>query len=236
MKNSATSYYKAATDAVDIGLRKYMLDVFSYMSAGLALTALVSYLLSTSSALMGVLFSSPIMPFVIMLVPLGVSIYLTTRIASLSFDTAKMLFFIYAATIGISLAPIFLVYSAASISQAFFISSSMFLSMVIYGYTTEKDMTNFGAYLVMGVIGLIIASVVNIFTKSSACEFVISIFGVVIFTGLTAYDAQQIKSYYYAADSVEVSKKKSIFGALQLYLDFINLFLYVLRLIGSRRD
>lgn len=236
MKDNATPFYKDAAAAVDAGLRKYMLNVFSYMSAGLAISAVLAYLVSVSPTMMSIFFSSPVTAIAIMLVPLGISIYLSARIANISVGTAGTLFVVFAACLGISLAPIFLVYSGESIAYSFFITSAMFLSMVIYGYVTGKDLTGFGSFLFMGLIGLIIASVVNLFVHSSALMFVISIIGVVIFTGLTAYDTQVIKSIYFSDDSEEVSQKKAIIGALQLYLDFVNLFLYILRLVGSRRN
>jgi len=236
MKDNATPFYKEAAAAVDAGLRKYMLNVFSYMSAGLAISAVVAYLVSVSPALMSIFFSSPVVAILVMLVPLGISIYFSARIAHISASTAGTLFVVFAACLGLTLAPIFLVYSGESIALTFFITSAMFLSMVIYGYVTGKDLTGFGAFLFMGLIGLIIASIVNLFVQSSAFMFVISIIGVVIFTGLTAYDTQLIKSIYFSDDTEEVTQKKAIFGALQLYLDFVNLFLYILRLVGSRRN
>ncbi len=236
MKNNATPFYKDAAAAVDAGLRKYMLNVFSYMSAGLAVSAIVAYFASTSPAIMAMFFSSPMSAILIMLVPFGISIYLSARIASISANTAGTLFVVFAACLGLSLAPIFLMYSGESIAYAFFITSAMFLSMVIYGYVTEKDLTGFGTFLFMGLIGLIIASVVNLFINSSAFMFVISAIGVVIFTGLTAYDTQVIKSIYFNDDSEEISNKKAIFGALKLYLDFVNLFLYILRFVGAKRN
>lgn len=236
MRNNVTSFYKDASAAIDAGLRKYMLNVFSYMSFGLGLSAVVAYLASTSSTLIGVLFSSPMMAFVIALVPLGISLYLSARIAHISSGTAGMLFMVYAATLGLSLAPIFIIYSGECIAQAFLVTSAMFLSMVIYGYVTGKDLTKVGSFLFMGLIGLIIASIVNVFLKSSTMMFVISVVGVVIFTGMTAYDTQAIKSIYFEDDSPEVSQKKAIIGALRLYLDFVNLFLYILRLMNVKRD
>jgi FtsH-binding integral membrane protein len=179
---------------------------------------------------------SPLFFMLIALAPLGISIYLVARLAKISAEQAKALFLVYAGCLGVSLASIFVIYSGGSIASAFFVTSSMFLSMVIYGYVTEKDLTSWGSFLTMGVIGLIIASIANIFMRSSAFEFMISAVGVLIFTGLTAYDAQFIKSYYFESDTAEISEKKAIFGALRLYLDFINLFLYILRFLGSRKD
>ncbi|MDR0968078.1 MAG: Bax inhibitor-1/YccA family protein [Holosporaceae bacterium] len=236
MKDKVTSFYKDAAGAVDAGLRKYMLNVFSYMSAGLALTAVVAYCASCSPTLMGFLYGAPLVSILMAFAPLAIAIYLTAKLGSISAERAKTLFLVYAASLGLSMSWIFAVYSGSSIVGTFFITSSMFLSMVVYGYVTDKDLTNWGAYLTMALIGLIIASVVNMFTRSSGFELLISAIGVVVFTGLTAYDAQVIKSYYFDSDSVEISEKKAIFGALRLYLDFVNLFFYILRFMGSRRD
>ncbi|MDR2157977.1 MAG: Bax inhibitor-1/YccA family protein [Holosporaceae bacterium] len=236
MADKVAPFYKDAVNAVDVGLRRYMLNVFSYMSGGLALTAVIAYLASRSQGLVSLLFSNPLVFFIIALAPLGISIYLSMKIATISMEKAKILFFSYAACLGISLASIFIIYSGDSVAVAFFTTSSMFLSMVIYGYVTEKDLTGLGSFLIMGVIGLIIASIVNMFVGSSAFMFVVSALGIVIFVGLTAYDTQLIKSYYFDSDTVEISEKKAIFGALRLYLDFINCFLYVLRFLGSRKN
>ncbi|MDR2724147.1 MAG: Bax inhibitor-1/YccA family protein [Holosporaceae bacterium] len=236
MEKKVASFYKEATRVVDKGLRQYMLSVFSYMSGGLALTAAVAYLVSCSPSLMAILFNNLFVFMLVALAPMGLSFYLAARLARISVEKAKALFFIYASSLGISLASIFVVYSGTSIANTFFVTSSMFLSMVIYGYVTEKDLTAFGSFLLMGLLGIIISSIINLYTKSSAFMFVISVLAVVIFTGLTAYDAQRIKNYYLEADSVEVNEKKSILGALHLYLDFINLFLSLLRIIGTRRD
>jgi FtsH-binding integral membrane protein len=236
MKNKSTSFYKEAVNAVDVGLRKYMLSVFSYMSIGLAFTAIVAYFVSNSMTLMSVFFASPLVALVVALVPFGISMYLTVRISSVSAEKAKTLFFAFAACLGLSLSSVFVVYSASSVAYAFFVTSSMFLSMVIYGYTTGKDLTNFGSFLIMGLVGIIIASLINLFVMNSMADLAISAIAVIIFTGLTAYDTQVIKSYYFDSDGAEVSEKKAIFGALRLYLDFINLFLYVLKFVGVKRD
>ncbi|MDR2781631.1 MAG: Bax inhibitor-1/YccA family protein [Holosporaceae bacterium] len=236
MKEKVTPFYKDAVNAVDAGLRKYMLNVFSYMSSGLALTAVVAYLVSCSDAMMAFLFYNKAVSIIVALIPLGISLYLVNKLSSISAENAKALFLAYAGCLGLSLASIFVVYSAVSIASTFFVTSSMFLSMVIYGYVTEKDLTSLGSFLIMGVIGLMISSIVNIFMQSSTLSFIISAIGVVIFTGLTAYDTQTIKSYYFESDTVEISEKKAIFGAFRLYLDFINLFMSILRFMGTRRD
>lgn len=235
MVRETTSSYSKVSQLIDAGLRVYMRRVFSYMSSGLGMTAIVAYFTSQSEGFMRLLFSSPIIYWTVLLAPLAVSLYLIGKISNIQASTARTLFFVYSALIGLSLSSIFLVYSPQSIAITFFVTASMFLSMVIYGYTTEKDLTSFGSFLFMGLIGLIIASVVNIFMQSGVTSLVISAIGVIIFTGLTAYDAQTIKSYYLESDSTEMSEKKAVFGALNLYLDFINLFLYLLRFLGNSR-
>ncbi len=236
MQKNSTQSYQKATNIIDAGLRQYMLNVFSYMSGGLAVTALVAYITSTSAAFMSLLLSSTLLFWIVALAPLGISIYLVSRISNMSPDKAKALFFGYAAVLGLSLSSIFFVYSTFSIAYTFFVTSSMFLSMVIYGYVTKKDLTSFGSFLMMGLIGLIIASIANIFMRSPATSLVISAIGVIIFTGLTAYDTQIIKSYYIESDSSPTSEKKAIIGAMRLYLDFVNLFLYLLRFLGNRSN
>jgi hypothetical protein len=236
MKNQVSSFYKDAAAAVDAGLRKYMLKVFSHMSLGLAVTALAAYFISTSPTFMQAIFSSPGLMWGLLFAELGVVIYLSARIDKMSVQTSQMCFYSYALLSGISLAPVFLIYTGESIATTFFVTSATFLSMVIYGYTTDKDLTSMGSFLMMGVFGLIIASLVNIFLKSSALLFATSIIGIVIFTGLTAWDTQIIKSLYFEGESQEASEKKSIMGALRLYLDFINMFLYLLRFFGNRRN
>lgn len=235
MKNNVSPYYKEAVSAVNAGLRSYMLDVFSNMGIGLVITAIVAYFTCTSQTLMYALYATGL-KWLVLFLPLGIVLFLSARISKMSASQATAWFYFYALTIGFSLAPMCLIYTGESIASAFFISAAMFLSMVIYGYSTDKDLTGFGAFLVMALLGIIVASIVNLFIHSSATGFVISICGVLIFTGLTAFDAQRIKSYYFEEDGKDRSKKKAVFGALQLYLDFINLFLYVLRLFGGRRD
>jgi FtsH-binding integral membrane protein len=234
MKEKVSSFYRDAATTVDVGLRKYMLSVFAYMSAGLALTALVAYFTSLSEGFM-VILSNPFILWIIALAPLGISIYLTAKLSSISVEKARALFLIYAASLGISLSLIFNIYSGVSIVSTFFVTSSMFLSMVIYGYVTERDLTGMGSFLIMCLIGLIISSIVNMFIYNSTFSLIVSMIGVIVFTGLTAYDTQIIKSYYFDSDTEEISEKKAIFGALRLYLDFINLFLYILRFAGTRK-
>ncbi len=218
---------------IDLGLRSYMLRVYNYMSVGLALTGAVAFAASTNDALMQAIFGSPL-SFVVMLAPIGMVLFLSARMNSMKASTAQTMFWVYAAMMGLSLSYIFLVYTGASITRVFFITAGTFASMSLYGYTTKRDLSGFRSFLMMGLFGIIIASVVNMFMQSSAMHFVISVVGVLVFVGLTAYDTQQIKAIYRQADSGEVQEKKAIMGALRLYLDFVNLFIMLLSLFGNR--
>jgi len=232
---------------IDEGLRAYMLKVYNYMTTGLLLTGLVAYFFGKASivtdelgqivgitSIGAMLFGSPL-KWIVMLAPLGFVFYLSARINKMSFSSAQITFWIFSAIMGLSLASIFIVYTQASIARVFFISSGTFAAMSLYGYTTKKDLTKLGGFLFMGLIGIIIASLVNLFFQSSALHFAISVIGVLVFVGLTAYDTQSIKNMYYAGDSESVGGKKALMGALRLYLDFINLFIMLLRLFGQRR-
>ncbi|WP_428644588.1 Bax inhibitor-1/YccA family protein [Roseibium sp.] len=241
-----------AEAGIDQGLRAYMLGVYNYMAIGLALTgflalatAMVTTTTDPSAAVaslgngkmltqLGVtLYGSPL-KWIVMLAPLGMVMWLSFRIQSMSASSARGLFMVYAAVMGISLSSIFLVYTGASIARVFFVTAASFGALSLYGYTTRKDLSGWGSFLFMGLIGIVIASIVNIFMASSALQFAISVIGVLVFAGLTAYDTQQIKEMYYEGDSGEVATKKSVMGALRLYLDFINLFLMLLQLFGNR--
>ncbi|MDP1975370.1 MAG: Bax inhibitor-1/YccA family protein, partial [Alphaproteobacteria bacterium] len=199
------------------------------------LTGLIAYFVGTNPAMMTTLIKNPVLFWVIALAPIALVFFLSFRIAQLSRATAQLPFWIFAALMGLSLASIFVVYTQESIARVFFITAGTFAAMSIYGYTTKRDLTNMGSFLMMGLIGIIIASVVNIFLKSSGLGFAISILGVLIFVGLTAYDTQKIKEMYMESDDSTISGKKAIMGALALYLDFINLFLMLLRLFGDRK-
>lgn len=238
MSKENTSFYQASAnvEAIDAGLRQYMQNVFLYMVAGLGLTGLVAYLTGSSYAVMSTLFSTPGLMFGLVLVELGLVFYLSARITTMSSQQAKALFYIYSAVNGLTLAPIFIVYTGASVATTFFVTSTMFLSMAIYGYVTDKDLTTMGGFFIMAVFGIVLASLINIFLHSSTMSFVISAVGVIVFTGLTAYDMQKIKSMYFEGDAEAISGKKAILGALCLYLDFINLFISLLKFLGVRRD
>jgi FtsH-binding integral membrane protein len=206
------------------------------MSIGLFLTALVGGLAASSSALCSVIFSSRLTYFVVAFAPMGIAIYLGAKINDISAEKARTLFFVYSGLLGLSLSSLVLIYTAASLCYTFFVASSMFLSMALYGYTTQKDLTGWGSFLFMGLVGIVIAGLVNIFLQHQVFDLVISAIGVIVFTGLTAYDMQNIKGIYMDSDSTEVGSKKAVIGALHLYLDFINLFLHLLRFLGSRRN
>ncbi len=225
---------RSRTESLDQGLRSYMLGIYNYMALGLGLTGLVATLVASSPALLQAIYGTPLQ-YVVMLAPVGLVFFLSFRLHTLQASTAQMLFWAYAGLMGLSLSWIFLLYTGASVAKVFFVTAGTFGAMSLYGYTTQRDLTGMGSFLLMGLIGLILASLVNIFLKSSAFEFVISVIGVLIFTGLTAYDTQVIKSEYIEGDDREIMMKKSIMGALRLYLDFINLFLHLLRFLGDRR-
>jgi FtsH-binding integral membrane protein len=221
--------------AVDAGLRAYMLKIYNLMAMALSVTGLVAYLMSTSQELMQFVFGSPL-SILFMLAPIGIALFIGFRLHAISEPTARVLFWVYSAVMGISLSGIFLIYTGTSIARTFFVTASTFAAMSLWGYTTKKDLTSMGSFLMMGLIGIIIAALVNFFLKSSALAFAISVLGVLIFTGLTAYDTQKIKWSYYEGDNDVTASKKAIIGALTLYLDFINLFLHLLRFLGDRRS
>ncbi|MCB2101054.1 MAG: Bax inhibitor-1/YccA family protein [Rhodobacterales bacterium] len=233
---------QAHAAGIDVGLRQYMLKVYNYMGSGLALTGVIAYLVYSTPALLNLMYApqagggyAPTMlAWIFMFAPLAFILVMNMGLNRMSASTLQMVFWAFAAAMGVSLSTIFLTYTGSSIARVFFITAGTFLGMSLYGYTTKRDLSGFGSFLMMGLIGIIIASVVNIFMASSALQFVISVVGVLIFTGLTAYDTQRIKSLYYEADGGEVMTKKAIMGATTLYLDFINLFLMLLRLFGNR--
>ena len=218
---------------VDVGLRDYMLRIYNYMASGLALTGIVAYGFAHSGYYAQVAHTPLI--WLIMLAPLGLVMWLSYGIGRMQASTAQMLFWAYSGLMGLSLASIFLVFTGESIARVFFITAGTFAAMSLYGYTTQRDLSQFGSFLFMGLIGIIIAGLVNLFLQSSAVQFAISVIGVIVFTGLTAYDTQSIKEMYFEYDDGSVASKKAVMGALRLYLDFINLFLMLLRLFGDRR-
>ena len=219
---------------IDVGLREYMLRIYNYMASGLALTGIVAYV-AASSGFYASIARTPVM-WLVVLAPLGLVMWLSYGIQRMQASTAQALFWVYSGLMGLSLGVVFLAFTGTSIARVFFITGGTFAAMSLYGYTTQRDLSGFGSFLFMGLIGIIIAGLVNIFIHSSALQFAISVIGVIVFTGLTAWDTQQIKEMYYEADGAEIASKKAIMGALRLYLDFINLFMMLLQLMGTRRD
>jgi FtsH-binding integral membrane protein len=225
---------EAEAAQIDVGLRQHMLQVYNYMASGVALTGIVAYAASHTPALMQAIFGTPLQ-WVVMLAPLAFVMVLSFGINRLSLFTSQLLFWLFAGVMGLSLSSIFLIYTGESIARVFFITAASFSALSLYGYTTKRDLGPMRSFLVMGLIGIIIASVVNMFMQSSAMQFVISVIGVLVFAGLTAYDTQRIKLMYMESDSHETTGKKAIMGALTLYLDFINLMIMLLHLFGNRR-
>ena len=219
---------------VDQGLRSYMLRIYNYMATGLGLTGLTAYFVAITPSLFNAIYGTPFY-WIVALAPLGFVFYLSARLHKISFAKAQTIFWIFSGVMGLSMAYIFIAFTGASIARVFFITAGTFAGMSLYGYTTKKDLTGWGSFLFMGLIGIIIAMIVNIFLQSGMLSFIISCVGVLVFVGLTAYDTQRIKEMYYASDHPEISGKKAIMGALKLYLDFINLFIMLLRLFGQRK-
>jgi len=232
------------TDAYNMGLRAYMLGIYNYMGSALVLTGIVALLASQSPVFLSMMYAmdgSSItglkpMAWLVMFAPLGMALWLNFGINRMSVSAAQASFWVFAVLMGLSLSSIFLSVTGTSITRVFFITAGMFGAMSIYGYTTQRDLTNWGSFLMMGVIGLVIASVVNLFLQSSALQFAISVIGVFAFTALTAYDTQKLKALYYQVSQVgEQMTKATIMGALTLYMDFINIFISLMQLLGERR-
>jgi FtsH-binding integral membrane protein len=233
--------------AIDQGLRAYMLRVYNTMAMGVALTGIVAWLTfqaavvtNDAGAITGLtafgqsIFSGPAV-IILVLATLGLVFFISFRIQHLQVGTALGLFLLYAGLLGVMLSSIFLAYTGASITRTFFISAASFGALSLYGYTTQRDLSPIGSFLVMGIFGLVLAMLVNIFLKSTGLDFVISIVGVIIFAGMTAWDTQRIKEMYDPQEDGTATGRKAVMGALQLYLDFINLFMFLLRFLGDRR-
>ena len=221
--------------AFDEGLRQHMLRVYNYIGLGLVLTGLVAYLVAATPTIYQPIFGSPL-KWVVMLAPLGFVFFFSFRLHAISAATAQALYWAFCALMGLSLASVFLVYTGTSIARTFFITASMFGATSLYGYTTKRDLSQLGSFLIMGLIGVVIASLVNLFVGSSALQFAISVIGVLVFTGLTAYDTQTIKEQYAEAAGSEANSKLAVWGALSLYLNFINIFQLLLGLTGQREE
>ena len=247
-RNVAARGFGAQRAAViDAGLRAYMIRVYNYMAAGVALTGVVAWITFNAAVVTDAtgritgltsfgqaIFSGPL-TIVLFLATLGIVFFMSFRIDKLQPSTALMLFMGYAALLGLMLSSVFLAYTGASITRTFFISAASFGALSLYGYTTKRDLSPIGSVLIMGLFGLILAGLVNLFLQSTMMHFIISAVGVLVFAGLTAYDTQQIKEMYYAGDDGTVAGRKAVMGALRLYLDFINLFMMLLQLFGDRR-
>ena len=231
------------TESIDQGLRSYMLTVYNYMTTALVLTGVLAYLGVTFEPLARLLFRVTPMGVVpsgvswlLFFVQIGIAFYFSARIATMPFARAQMLFWIFAGSMGLGMAPVVAGYTGLSIARVFFITAGTFGAMSLYGYTTKKDLTAMGSFAFMALVGILIASVVNIFLQSGMVYFVVSCLGVVVFTILTAYDTQRVRMFYSMGDtSDDMQKRKAIFGALALYLDFVNLFMLLLRFLGDRR-
>ncbi len=243
--NATESYgAQAATTTYDAGLRSYMLTIYNYMASALALTGITALFAANSPALLQMMFSVNAagqaglsgLGWIVMLAPLGLVLLLSFRLQSMSLPAVQATYWAYAVLLGLSLSSIFLAYTGASIARAFFTTAGTFGAMSLYGYSTKRDLTGMGSFLIMGLFGLIIASIVNMFLASSGLNFALSVIGVLIFVGLTAYDTQKLKNMYsQVSGSGDMAKKFAIMGALNLYMDFINIFLYLLRFMGDRR-
>ena len=226
-------------DAYDAGLRSYMLSVYNYMTSGVLLTGIVALLFAwggVNSPAASVFIGGGILKYVIMFAPLGIVFAMSFGQARMKTSTLQLLFWAFAVLMGLSLSTIFLVYSGNSIAGAFFATAAGFAGLSLYGYTTKRNLSAIGTFLIVGLVGLIVASLINLFLQSTVLELVVSIVGVLIFAGLTAYDTQRTKSLYFQVAGSDMVGKAVILSALSLYLDFINMFLFVLRLFGSSRN
>lgn len=241
----STVQAQRSTVVVDAGLRSYMLKIYNYMASALALTGIVAMFTANSDAMLRLFYAMNEagqvtgmsgLGWLVALAPLGLVMVMSFGANRLSVSALQGMFWGFAVVMGLSLSSVFLMYTGQSIARVFFITAGTFGGMSLYGYTTKRDLSGFGSFLIMGLIGLILASIVNIFLQSSALAFATSVIGVLIFVGLTAYDTQKLKSMYYQlAGTGEMVAKATIMGALNLYMDFINMFLYMLRFFGDRR-
>lgn len=217
----------------DLGLRQHMLRVYNYMGLGLVITGLVAMIVASTPALYVPIFGTPL-KWVVMLAPLAFVFFFSFKLQTMSGSTAQTMFWAFCAVMGLSMASIFLVFTGTSIARTFFIAAGMFGATSLYGYTTKRDLSQFGSFLIMGLIGVVIASIVNIFLGSSMLQFVVSVVGILVFVGLTAWDTQSIKEQYAENYDAESKQKLAVFGALSLYLNFVNIFQLLLSLTGER--
>ena len=220
--------------AYDAGLRSYMLSVYNYMASGVLLTGIVALLFANSGMAAQILMGPGILKYVIMFAPLAFVMVLSFGVNRLSTGTAQLLYWAFAVVMGLSLSSIFLVFTGQSIATTFFATAAAFVSLSLWGYTTKKDLSGFGTFLLMGLVGLLVAMVINIFVQSTALQLAVSFIGVLLFAGLTAYDTQRIKSMYFYVQGSDMLGKTAILGALSLYLDFVNMFTFLLQFMGNR--
>lgn len=229
----------APTAVFDAGLRSYMLAIYNYMTSGVLLSGVVALLVASNVAVRSVFFAASGAPtllgWIAVFAPLILVFVLGFGINRLSESTAKSLFWVYAALMGVSLSTVLFAYTGVSVARTFFVSAAAFAGLSLWGYTTKKDLSGFGTFLIMGLVGLLIAMLVNMFLRSSMMDLIVSAIGVLLFAGLTAYDTQKLKSLYFEVGGSEFRGKAVVMGALTLYLDFVNLFLFLLRFMGDRR-
>lgn len=239
-----TKSFAADKQGFDEGLRNYMLRIYNFMAMGLVITGVFAFATLNFMPLASLMFNigpngeflgTTGLGLLISFAPLGVAIYFFMGMGKMSVNTAQVLFWVYAALMGMSLSYLGLVYTGQSLAKTFFICASVFGAMSLYGYSTKRDLTSMGSFLVMGLIGMIVVSLVNLFLRSPAVDFAMSFVGIFIFMGLTAWDTQKLKTMYYAAGGGEIGQKMAVLGAFSLYLDFINLFLHLLRFFGDRK-
>ena len=234
-QNRFGGHSQASAAVFDEGLRQHMLRVYNYMGLGLVVTGLVAFIVGTTPALYVPIFSTPL-KWVVMLAPLAFVFFFSFKMHSMSASSAQITFWAFCTVMGLSLASVFLVFTGASIARTFFIAATMFGTTSLYGYVTKRDLSKMGSFLIMGLIGVMIASIVNIFLGSSALQFAISVIGIVVFVGLTAYDTQNIKEQYADNFDQESQQKLAVFGALSLYLNFVNIFQLLLNFTGQREE
>ncbi|MEP7456765.1 Bax inhibitor-1/YccA family protein [Phyllobacterium sp. SB3] len=219
--------------AFDEGLRQHMLRIYNYMGLGLVLTGVIAFVVASTPALYVPIFSTPL-KWVVMLAPLAFVLFFSFKMQTMSAASAQLMFWAFCAVMGLSMASIFLVFTGNSIARTFFIAATMFGATSLYGYTTKRDLSQFGSFLIMGLIGVVVASVVNLFLGSTMIQFVVSVAGVLVFVGLTAWDTQTIKEQYAENLDSETQQKMAAFGAFSLYLNFVNIFQLLLHLTGER--
>ena len=235
MTGASAAQVSVPRAARDVGLRSYMLSVYNYMASGVLLTGIVALLFFNSGYAERIMLGGGFLPWVIILSPLAIVFAMSFGANRMSTGTLQLLFWGFATLMGLSMSTVFIVYTGVSIAQTFFAVTAAFLGLSLYGYTTKRDLSGIGTFLIMGVVGILVAMVINMFLQSTAMAMAISVIGVLLFAGLTAYDTQRIKSIYYQVQDSEMLGKTAILGALSLYLDFINMFQFLLYFMGNRR-